>query len=99
MKTKAQLEYEQRSEHLETPEFKQWFETWYAPVSEYSTRPDLLVRYFNERNFALAGWIAGKVEGVHLMSRVEFSTKHLPVSESMKERYRETGEFFDYEGE
>ena len=70
--------YESRLRHLETPEFKQWFETWYAKEEEYDGNEALRDEYLRERNMALAGFLAGRREDSHLMSKLQFVTMCLP---------------------
>lgn len=72
--------YELRLRHLETPEFREWFEAWHSKESDYEGT-GLVDQYLLERNFALIGWIAGRTEGADKMDRNEFVTKALPFRE------------------
>lgn len=51
--------YMQHLQHLETPEFVAWFESWHGDDSAYGPEPsDLLDLYWSERRFALMGFHA-----------------------------------------
>jgi hypothetical protein len=76
--------YEKRTRHLETPEFVQWFETWYAKEEDYANNLSLRDAYLTERNFALVGWLAAKTPDAHKMSEVEFVCKVLPMGANVE---------------
>jgi len=50
--------YEKRIRPLETQEFIEWWETWYAPESQFVGKGDLYNAYLSERRFALIAWLA-----------------------------------------
>ena len=51
--------YKDRVEHLETPEFLNWFKSWYGDDSAYAgASQELIDGYWSERRFALMGWHA-----------------------------------------
>lgn len=77
MTRSSKQEYEDRFAHLETPEFKKWFETWYTNEEAYGDNP-LLDAYFTERSFALVGWLAGRTGVAHLLSKQKFVLQVIP---------------------
>lgn len=59
---------------LETPEFVQWFKTWYGDDSIYDLGSANHDGYLQERHFACVGWIAGRMSlpPAHAMKKEEF---------------------------
>jgi hypothetical protein len=79
METEFKRYYEWRIRPLETPEFCRWFETWYGRESLFDGLPTSSDLYLQERNFALVGWLAGRLENSHTMTQDEFVKAALPM--------------------
>lgn len=64
--------YELKCRPLETENFRQWFEVWYGPESDWPK--ETKGEYLSERRFALYGWIAANVPNSIRHDNVKFVT-------------------------
>lgn len=68
----CELEHAAMWEWIKTQEFVAWFESWYGGDADFEHGSELHDRYLSERKFAAMGWLAGRMEAAHVMTRDQF---------------------------